>query len=126
MEDLGAPSSYLALAKGTAIYSSDGHNLGEVEHVLADEETDIFDGIVIDQSVLPGGHRFADASEIDRIHERGVILTVDAAAAERLPEPSENPAAMEVTGEDFVEREWDDEVESKLKRAWDRISGKSP
>ena len=26
---------------------------------------------------------------------------------------------MEVTGEDFVEREWDDELEGKLKRAWD-------
>ena len=34
------------------------------------------------------------------------------------------PAAIEVTGEDFVEREWDDEIEAKLKRAWDRISGK--
>jgi hypothetical protein len=53
-----------------------------------------------------------------------VVLTVDADAAEKLPEPSENPAAMEVTGEDFVEREWDDEVKAKLKRAWDVISGK--
>ena len=32
--------------------------------------------------------------------------------------------SVEVTGEDFVEREWDDELEYKLKRAWDRISGK--
>jgi hypothetical protein len=124
MADLGEPSSYLTVAEGTAVYSSDGKQLGEVEHVLADDATSIFDGIVIDRSVLPGGHRFADASQVERCYERGVVLTVDAAAAEGLPEPSENPAAMEVGGEDFVEREWDDELEEKLRRAWDRISGK--
>jgi hypothetical protein len=125
MEDLGAPASFLVLEEGTAVYASDETKLGEVEHVLADEDTNIFDGIVIDRSVLPGGQRFVDASQVDEIYERGVVLTVDAASAERLPEPSENPAAMEVTGEDFVEREWDDELEAKLKRAWDRISGKA-
>jgi uncharacterized protein YrrD len=126
MADYGAPSSYRALAQGTPVYSSDGANLGAVEHVLADEDADIFDGIVIDRTVLPGGHRFADAQLVQEIFERGVMLAVDAAGAERLPEPSENPAAMEVGGEDFVEREWDDEAEAKLKRAWDLISGKRP
>ncbi|MQA75080.1 MAG: DUF2171 domain-containing protein [Solirubrobacterales bacterium] len=124
MQDLGAPSSYLVLADGAAVLSSDGRSLGQVEHVLADQDTDIFDGIVIDRSVLPGGHRFVDASQVDEIYERGVVLSVDATAAEGLPQPSASPAAMEVSGEDFVEREWDDELEAKLKRAWDRISGK--
>jgi hypothetical protein len=125
MEDLGAPSSFLTCADGTPIYSRDGQRLGVVEHVLADTDSDIFDGLVIDRSVLPGGHRFVDASQVDRIYERGVVLAIDAAAAESLPEPSANPAAMETTGEDFVEREWDDELEEKLRRAWDRISGKT-
>jgi uncharacterized protein YrrD len=126
MEDLGSPTSYLVLADGTPVYSSDGKDLGKVEHVLSDEDADVFDGIVLDTSVLPGGQKFVDASQVDRIYERGVVLTIDAAAAEQLPEPGKNPATMEVTGEDFVEREWDDEIESKLKRAWDRISGKEP
>ena len=126
MEDLGPPASYLVLAEGTPVHSSDGEQIGNVEHVLGDPETDIFDGIVLDTSVLPGGQKFIDAPQVDRIYERGVVLTIDAAAAQRLPEPSGNPAAMEVTGEDFVEREWDDELEAKLKRAWDRISGKGP
>ena len=124
MADYGAPSSYLALVDGTPVYSSDGVKLGEVEHVLADEDADIFDGIVIDRSVLPSGHRFVDASQVEEIFERGVVLDLDAAAAERLPEPSANPGALKVTGDDFVEREWDDELEAKLKRAWDVISGK--
>ena len=126
MEDLGAPSSYLTLANGTPVYSSDGKRLGKVEHVLADLHADIFDGLVTDRSVLPGGHRFVDAGQIDQIHERGVVLSVDAAAAERLPEPSKSAAAMEAGGEDLVEREWDDELEAKLKRAWERLSGKAP
>ena len=124
MDDLGAPSSFLALAEGTAIYASDGAKLGAVAHVLADEETNIFDGIVIDRSILPGGHRFVDAPQVDEIYERGVVLSIDAASAESLPEPSANPGVMEVTTEEYVEREWDDELEHKLKRAWDRISGK--
>lgn len=126
MDDLGAPSSYLALTAGIAVYSRDGERLGDVEHVLADEGADIFDGIVLDRSVLPGGHRFVDATQVERIHERGIVLAVDAAGAEALPEPSENPAAMAVSGEDFAEREWDDQLAAKLRSAWDRISGKAP
>ena len=124
MEDLGDPSSYRALADGTTVYSSDGEKLGEVEHVLADQEIDIFDGLILDRSVLPGGHRFVDATQIDEIYDRGVVLTVDAAAAEPLPEPAPSAPALEVTGEDFAEREWDDELEGKLKKAWDFLSGK--
>ena len=30
---------------------------------------------------------------------------------------------MKAGGEDLVEREWDDELEAKLKRAWERLSG---
>lgn len=124
VNDLGQPSSYLALAQGTPVYSSDGQSLGEVEHVLADAEDDIFDGIVVDRSVLPGGHRFVNAPQVDRIYERGVVLGIDAAAAASLPEPTENPGYIEVSGEDLVERETGDGLESKLKRAWDVISGK--
>lgn len=123
MDDLGQPSSYLVLEHGTPVYSSDGQALGAVEHVLADAEADIFDGIVIDRSVLPGGHRFADAAQVEEIYERGAVLGLDSAAAERLPEPSENPGYVEVDPEDTVERDGDD-LERKLKRAWDVISGK--
>ena len=80
MDDLGQPSSYLVLAEGVPVYSSDGKQLGKVEHVLAVPEVDIFDGFVIDTSVLPGGHRFVDAPEVEEIYERGVVLKIDAAA----------------------------------------------
>jgi uncharacterized protein YrrD len=123
MPDLGQPSSYLELGEGTECYSSDGEKVGEIEHVLADQETDIFDGLVLDTSVLPGGHKFVEADQIEEIYERGVVLKIDRQAAERLPEPSANPAAMEVTPGDVAEED-EDALKRKLRRAWDLISGK--
>lgn len=117
--DLGAPSSYMALAEGTDVVSRDGQRVGAVEHVLADVEVDIFDGIVIDSSTASGGHRFVDASQVDEVYERGVVLTMAAAAVEELPEPSANPAVMSA-GPDAVEP---DDLGDKLRRAWDRITG---
>jgi hypothetical protein len=119
MEDLGAPSSFLVVQTGVPVYSSDGKKIGEVEHVLAVPDDDIFDGIVLDTSVLPGGHRFIDAPEVAEIYERGVVLNIDAAAAEGLPKPSANPGSIEAGPDDMVKGGSD-----KLRRAWDLISGK--
>lgn len=120
MEDLGQPSSYLVLAGGVPVFSSDGKELGRVEHVLEVPEDDIFDGFVIDTSVLPGGHRFVDSEQVEEIFERGVVLKLDASAAEGLPEPSENPGALEVGADDMASPG----KHEKLRRAWDLISGK--
>ncbi|MGH2925242.1 MAG: PRC-barrel domain-containing protein [Solirubrobacterales bacterium] len=120
MEDLGAPASYMTLEEGVAVYSSDGRAVGKVTHVLAEPHLDVFDGIVIDHSAMPGGHRFCDADQVDEIFERGVVLKLDAAAAEALPKPSANPGEIDVGPDDVVP----DELHDKLRRAWDRISGK--
>ncbi|HSR95319.1 MAG TPA: hypothetical protein VLK56_10685 [Solirubrobacterales bacterium] len=120
MKDLGAPTSYLTLPMGVPVYSSDGEELGKVEHVLSTPNIDIFDGIVLDTSVLPGGHRFVDAPEVAEVYEGGVVLTIDAAAAQNLPEPSANPGSLDVDPADLVK----DEHHGKLSRAWDLISGK--
>jgi hypothetical protein len=120
MQDLGQPSSYLSLEAGLPVYSCDGDRVGEVEHVLADAEIDIFDGLVLDTSVLPGGQRFVDADQVEEIFERGVLLKIDRAAAERLPEPGPSPAAMDANPAEEPEGG----LEGKLRRAWDLISGK--
>ncbi len=119
MPDLGQPSSYLALDAGTPVYSSDERELGKVEHVLGDPRLDLFDGFVLDTTVLPGGHRFVDASQVAEVYERGVLLNLDAAAAERLPKPTANPGEIDVGPDDMVPGGHD-----KLRRAWDLISGK--
>jgi len=118
MDDLGSPIAYLALQEGTPVYASDGASVGAVQHVLAAEDADIFDGIVIDIRTGPGGLRFVDAPEVDRLYERGVVLGINAAAVEALPEPSENPATVQ-----HAEAEGSD-LTAKLRRAWDYISGR--
>jgi hypothetical protein len=122
MPDLGDPSSYLSLSKGAECFTCDGEKVGTVEHVLAAPDEDIFDGIVLDTSVLPGGHRFVDADQVEEIFDRGVLLKIDRQAAEQLPEPAPNPATMEVTADDVAE---DDEssLKRKLHRAWQVLSG---
>jgi sporulation protein YlmC with PRC-barrel domain len=117
--DLGAPISYLVLESGTPVLSSDGQEVGRVEHVLADEEADVFDGLVVDMESGAGGLRFADAPQVAEIHERGVVLGLDAEQARALPEPSANPAVMDADPED-AEPEG---LSGKLRRAWDLISG---
>jgi sporulation protein YlmC with PRC-barrel domain len=111
--DLGNPASYLVLADGTPVLSSDGREVGKVEHVLADADSDVFDGIIVSG---PRGHRFADASLVEAIYERGVVL---AATGEQLPEPSDNPATLEASPDDTAP----DDLSDKLKRAWDYLSG---
>jgi hypothetical protein len=49
-----------------------------------------------------------------------VVLTLDAAGADRLPQPGPNPATMSTGPDDTVEGN----LERKLRRAWDLISGK--
>ena len=117
--DLGNPASYLVLADGTPVLSSDGRQLGTVEHVLADDGADVFDGLIVDMRAGPGGHRFADATQVDAIYERGVVLGLDADAAGRLPEPAENPATLSTDADDMAP----EGLEDKLRRAWDRLSG---
>jgi hypothetical protein len=114
--DLGAPTSYLAVADGVPVFCSDGREFGRLEHVLADEESDIFDGLVVDAD----RHRFVDAPQVQGFFENGVELTLSYEQAEQLPEPSENPAAMGADPDDVA----GSELTRKLRSAWDRISGR--
>ena len=119
MEDLGEPSSYLAVKKGVPVFSSDGERVGRVVRVLSAPNLDMFDGIVIDTTAGPGGHRFADAPEVGAIYDRGVVLKIDAAQAASLPAPGANPGAVSVNPADLVGSR-----PGFLRRAWDSISGK--
>jgi hypothetical protein len=117
--ELGNPISYLALQAGTEVLSSDEEVVGRVEHVLADTEDDIFDGLVIDVRPGPGGLHFVDAEQVSQICERAVVLGIPAGDVERLPKPTPAPAAMESHGVEDTESP----LQSKLRRAWDLISG---
>ncbi|HEY2005754.1 MAG TPA: hypothetical protein VGG87_04860 [Solirubrobacteraceae bacterium] len=120
--ELGAPISYEVLEPGTPVLTSDGHELGKVAVVLADEGEDVFDGIVVDTRAGAGGHRFADADVVGEIREHGVVLKLDREGAASLPEPSANPAVMTEDPAD-PQSGVSGQIEDKLRRAWDWISG---
>lgn len=120
MEEYGEPRSFLEIDEGVDVISADGERVGKLEHVLVDEQSDIFDGVIVDARTGPGGHRFVDAPEVDGFRERAVVLKVAAADVAGLPEPSENPAVVQHGGEDDSEGA----LAGKLRRAWDLLSGR--
>ena len=117
---LGEPGSYMTAADGVPVIASDGEEVGRLTHVIADAEVDVFEGIVISEGKFAGKHHFADATHVEAFYERGVVLKIDAGAAARLPEPSENPAVMGAGPDDAEESE----LTRKLRAAWDRLTGK--
>jgi hypothetical protein len=115
MEDLGPPVAYTVLPEGAPVYDAKGARVGVVDHVLADMQLDIFEGVVIHTLPLPGRHLFADAEQIAELHERGVVLSVDRDA---LHEPPGEPGR---SGESDGERV-ESPLEARLRRAWDWVS----
>jgi uncharacterized protein YrrD len=102
-DDIGAPVSYLVLKDRTPVFDRSGGRVGEVEHVLADDKSDVFHGLII--ATEGHGHRFARADLVDGLFERAAIIAV---AADQLPEPSADPAARAA-----------EEDEGPLSKAWE-------
>lgn len=97
--ETGEPISYLALAQDTPVYCADATPVGKVKRVLADEEHDVFDGIVVETD---DGDRFVDAEQVDRLYERAAVLKLSSAEARTLPEPTPNPATIEIDADDLA------------------------
>jgi hypothetical protein len=116
VDDLGAPVAYLAVKEGIPVFDPDGNRIGVVEHVVADEPTDIFHGLVVHTLPLPGRHLYADADQIAELHERGVLPSV---GRDELRQPTEQSAAhrQRSPGDPPESR-----LEAGLRRAWDWIS----
>ncbi len=87
MIDDGHAVHYMAVERGTPIFSSDEVEVGTVEQVVDNYKEHIFDGIVM--RTPAGDHRFVDAPEVKRTAEKAVTLTITAAEAEQLPPPEQ-------------------------------------
>jgi uncharacterized protein YrrD len=118
VQDLGPPVSYIALEDGTPVYDRNGDRIGVVDHVQADMQLDIFEGLIVHTLPLPGRHVFADVDQIVEMHERGVVLSVE---ADELHEPrDESGKGKRGSAEDSPEGA----LEARLRRAWDWIAGR--
>ena len=102
--DDGAAIHYSAVAPGTAVYSSDGVEVGTVREMLDNYREHIFDGVVFrDQG---GTLRFADAPEVARTAERGVTLNLNAEEAGRAGAAGEGPDERPARSRRRSERRW--------------------
>jgi hypothetical protein len=120
-EGRGERISYMVVVEGTRVEDREGVEIGTVKRVLADEGTDIFDGLILD---TPDGDRFVDAPQVADLYTRVVILAMTAAEAQTLPEPTPSPATVDLSAEDVASDESaGDKVRDAARRAWDRISG---
>ena len=94
MIDDGNAVHYMAVERGTPIFSSDEVEVGTVEQMVDNYREHIFDGIVM--RTAAGEYRFVDAPEVKRTAERAVTLTITAAEAEQLPVPEKGPGEFEI------------------------------
>jgi hypothetical protein len=83
--DEGLPIAYQLLEDGVPVLASDGQQVGTVGSVLSAPEEDVFHGLLMKTS--EHGIRFVEAGSIAAIHEHGVDLRIDSAAATSLPGP---------------------------------------
>lgn len=114
MDDLGPPLAYTALSDGAQVYDKDGTPIGNVEHVLADERSNIFHGLVVHVSRVLDRPLFATPDQIAGLFEGGVTLAVSTAD---LHEPSEDAAAA-----DAVDTSAGEQAREGLRRAWEWLS----
>ncbi len=91
-DEHGSPVHYTAIAPGTPVYASDGSAVGAVRQVADNYREHILDGFVIEDR--EGVVRFVDAPEVARTFERGVTLTIDAAAVAELGPPDAGAGAF--------------------------------
>jgi hypothetical protein len=82
--DEGFPIAYQVLERDVPVYAAGGELLGTVDHVVAAPDQDIFHGIVM---AVGKERRFVAADQIASLHEHGVDLAIDGAAAAALPAP---------------------------------------
>src|SRR5438309_8098759 len=85
--DPGRPIAYQALAGGTPVYDRDGQRVGTVKKVLAVEEEDVFDGLIVDTD---DGTRFIDASEVGHIAEHRCDLKLSGSDVAARPHHEES------------------------------------
>ena len=112
--DQGDPISYMVLAKGTRVESSDGAEVGTVKEVLQVPEKDVFDGIVLR---TPSGDLFADADDVGQIYENLVVLKVGAEGAALLPKPGPSAGTMSVSPSDVA----DSNLRYGARKLWSRF-----
>jgi uncharacterized protein YrrD len=81
--DTGTPIAWTALRRGHAVVDANGETIGKLSQVVADQQKDIFSGIVFRHGLLDR-ERFAPADTIASITSTEIALTLSGEEADRL------------------------------------------
>jgi uncharacterized protein YrrD len=74
------PVSWLLIERGWTVFGGDGNELGRVDEVLGDEESDIFDGLAVSLGLL-AKPLYLPAERVVRIEVGHVHTDVEDASA---------------------------------------------
>ena len=83
MPPVADPVSWLMIKPGWDVFAVDGTKFGEVDLVVGDDTTDIFDGLAVATSAL-GEPRYVAAERVARIEDGSVHLSLTSEQLERL------------------------------------------
>jgi hypothetical protein len=96
------PVSWLLVAPGWRVVSSDGAYVGDVEEVLGDTSADIFNGLSVRTTALTTP-RYVAAEQVAALAEGEVRLSLTAAEVEAQPEFTEPPPTVRVSPADALD-----------------------
>ncbi len=96
---MAAPASWLSIARGWKVVAADGKQIGEVDEVIGDPDSDIFDGLSIATSAL-GQPRYVRAEQVARIEQGSVHLSLGDAQAAQLEEYLQPATSAEIEPDD--------------------------
>ena len=89
------PVSWLMIEPGWTVVSADGTEVGRVEEIVGDEESDIFNGLAVSTSLL-GRSKYVPAERVAEITEGEVRLDLPAEGIEQLDDHEPQPPLTEL------------------------------
>jgi hypothetical protein len=107
------PVAWIMIEQGWKVIASDGTEVGRVHEVAGDENVDIFDGIVVANSILSRSKKYVPSELIGAIYEGEVHLKLAQGEVERLGEYDEPAASKQIGSEKAPSK-----VVQALKRAF--------
>jgi hypothetical protein len=96
---MAASVSWLSIARGWKVMAADGSEIGEIDEVIGDENSDIFDGISIAMSAL-GQPRYARADQVASIEQGSVRLSLTREQAAQLQDYLQPATSAEIEPDD--------------------------
>lgn len=96
---MSASASWLSIKSGWKVLAADGTEAGEVDEVIGDEESDIFDGLSIATSAL-GQPRYVSADQIASIEQGAVRLSLTREQIAHLEEYLQPATSVEIEPDD--------------------------